>query len=153
MMSRLQRSLYLRLTIEVPVSRQEEEFEDTKGVIRILISKRNRQRNGQKRDKQRSTKQNPHKPKGRVTRTPLNTRVDFDLIKSGYASYQGSNRTVQVTLQRHQFDLLTQLEFNPHHGQERWRRKCSKNKIENNFYQISTSCIIYCNTKDKLIDL
>jgi hypothetical protein len=35
------------------------EFEDTKGIIRIHISKKNRQRNGQKgqKDKQRSTKQ------------------------------------------------------------------------------------------------
>ena len=38
----------------------EEEFEDTKGVIRIRISKKNRQHNGKKKkvqkDKQRSTK-------------------------------------------------------------------------------------------------
>jgi hypothetical protein len=34
-----------------------EEFEDTKGLIRIRISKKNRQHNGQqKKDKQRSTK-------------------------------------------------------------------------------------------------
>ena len=36
-----------------------EEFEDTKGVIRIRISKKNRQNNGEKKvqkDKQRSTK-------------------------------------------------------------------------------------------------
>jgi hypothetical protein len=49
-----------------------EEFEDTKGVIRIRISKKNRQDNGQmkkvQKDKQRSTK---HKAKDRVTRTPL----------------------------------------------------------------------------------
>ena len=53
-----------------------EEFEDTKGVIRIRISKKNRQNNGQKKkiqkDKQRSTK-HTHKTKDRVTRTPLNT--------------------------------------------------------------------------------
>ena len=39
---------------------KKEEFEDTKGVIRFRISKKNRQRNGQKKkvlkDKQRSTK-------------------------------------------------------------------------------------------------
>jgi hypothetical protein len=46
----------------------QEEFEDTKGVIRIRISKKNRQHNGQN-DKQRSTKQT-HKSKNRVTRTP-----------------------------------------------------------------------------------
>jgi hypothetical protein len=47
-----------------------EEFEDTKGAIRIRISKRNRQRNGQKKkvqqDKQRSTKYT-HNAKDRVT--------------------------------------------------------------------------------------
>jgi hypothetical protein len=45
------------------------EIEDTKGVIRIRISKKNRQHNGQKKkDKQRSTK-HTHKTKDRSTRT------------------------------------------------------------------------------------
>ena len=43
----------------------QEEFEDTKGVIKIRISKKNRQHNGQK-EKQRSTK-HAHKTKNRVT--------------------------------------------------------------------------------------
>ena len=43
-------------------------FENTKGVIRIRKSKKDRQHSGQK-DKQRST----HKTKNRVTRTPLKT--------------------------------------------------------------------------------
>ena len=51
-----------------------EEFEDTKGAIRIRISKKNRQHNGQKKkvqkDKQRSTK-HTYKTKDRVRRTPL----------------------------------------------------------------------------------
>ena len=55
-----------------------EEFEDTKRVTRIRISKKNRQDNGQKKkvqmDKQRSTK-HTHKTKDRVTRTPLKTIV------------------------------------------------------------------------------
>jgi hypothetical protein len=46
-----------------------EEFEDTKGAIRIRISKKNRQQNGQKekvqKDKQRSTK-HTYKTKDRV---------------------------------------------------------------------------------------
>ena len=46
-----------------------EEFEDTKGVIRIRITKTIRQHNDQK-DKQRSTK-DTHKAKDRVTRTTL----------------------------------------------------------------------------------
>ena len=55
-----------------------QEFEDTKGVITIRKSKKNRQHNGPKekeqRDKQRSTK-HTHKTEDRVTRTPLKTRV------------------------------------------------------------------------------
>ena len=54
----------------------EEELEDTKGVIRIRKSKKDRQRNSQKKkgqkDKQRYTK-HTHKIKDRVTRTPLKT--------------------------------------------------------------------------------
>ena len=49
-----------------------EEIENTKGVIRIRISKKNRQHNGQKKkvqkSKQRSTK-HPHQTKDLVTRT------------------------------------------------------------------------------------
>ena len=56
----------------------QEEFEDTKEVIRICILK-NRQHNGQKKkgqkDKQRSTK-HTHKTKDRVTRTPLKTGLN-----------------------------------------------------------------------------
>ena len=50
------------------------EFEDTKGVIRIRISKKNRQHKGKKeqKDKQRSTK-HTYKTKDRVTRTLLKT--------------------------------------------------------------------------------
>jgi hypothetical protein len=47
----------------------EEEFEDTKGAIRIRISKKNRQHNGQKKvqkDNQRSIK-HTYKIKDRVT--------------------------------------------------------------------------------------
>jgi hypothetical protein len=51
----------------------QEEFEDTKGVIRIHKSKNDRQHNDQKKkDKQRSTK-HTHKTKERVTQTPLKT--------------------------------------------------------------------------------
>ena len=49
--------------------------EDTKGVIRIRISKKNRQYNGQK-DKKWSTRYT-HKTKDRVTRTPLKTGVEL----------------------------------------------------------------------------
>jgi hypothetical protein len=54
-----------------------EEFEDTKGVIRIRKSKKNRQHNGQKKKyKQRSTK-HTYKTRDRVTRTPLKTRGEL----------------------------------------------------------------------------
>jgi len=53
----------------------QEEFENTKGAMRIRQSMKFRQHNGQKKkgqkDKQRSTK-HTHKTKDRVTRTPLN---------------------------------------------------------------------------------
>ena len=52
-------------------------FEDTKGVIRIRKSKKNRQRNGQNKKKYKRTHnylQNiTYKTKDRVTRTPLKT--------------------------------------------------------------------------------
>ena len=51
------------------------ELKDTKVVIRIRKSKKNRQCNGQK-NKQRSTK-HAHKTKDRVTRTPLKTGCEF----------------------------------------------------------------------------
>jgi len=57
-------------------SQYQEEFEDTKGVIRIHISKVKRQHKCQKKkaqkDKQRSTK-HTYKTKDQVTRTPLKT--------------------------------------------------------------------------------
>jgi hypothetical protein len=59
---------------------EDNQFEDTKGVIRIRISKKNRQHNCQKKrykkDKKRSTK-HTHKTKDRVTRTPLKTGVEL----------------------------------------------------------------------------
>jgi hypothetical protein len=51
-----------------------DEFEDTKGVIRILKSMKNRQHNGQKKKHKRTNNdlQNiTHKTKDRVTRTSL----------------------------------------------------------------------------------
>ena len=53
------------------------EFEDTNVVIRINISKKDRQYNGQKKkDKQRSTK-HTQTTKDRVTRTPLKTEGEL----------------------------------------------------------------------------
>ena len=68
----------------------EEEFADTKGVIRIHKSKKDRQHNGEKKkkkkkkeDKQRSA-QHTHKTKDRVTRTPIKT--GSELMCSGRVS-------------------------------------------------------------------
>jgi len=49
-----------------------EEFEDTKGAIRIRKSTTQWPKEKGQKDKQRSTK-HTHKTKDRVTRTPLNT--------------------------------------------------------------------------------
>jgi hypothetical protein len=53
-----------------------EEFEDTKAVIRIRISKKNRQYNVKNKKGQR-TNNDLHKTKDRVTRTPLKTGGEF----------------------------------------------------------------------------
>ena len=61
----------------------EEEFEDTKRVIWIRKSKKNRQHNGQKKKDTRTNNdlQNiTHKTKDRVTRTPLKTGVPAPLV-------------------------------------------------------------------------
>jgi len=49
----------------------QEEFEDTKGVIRIHKSKKDRQHNGQKKKDKRTNSDLQNK--GQVTRTPLKT--------------------------------------------------------------------------------
>jgi hypothetical protein len=59
-------------------TKEQDEIEDTKGAIRIRISKKKRQHNGQKKqvqkDKQRSTKHS-YKTKDRVT--PFNLSADI----------------------------------------------------------------------------
>jgi hypothetical protein len=57
----------------------QEEFEDTKGVIRICISKKNGQHNDQKEKKYKRTNndlqtKHTHKAKDRITLTPLKTK-------------------------------------------------------------------------------
>ena len=74
-----------------------EEFEDTKGVIRIRISKRNRQHNAQKKkvqkDKQRSTK-HTHKTKDRVTNTNP-TKTGGELMCSGMVGISCSTSDIR----------------------------------------------------------
>ena len=77
----------------------QEEFEDTKGVIRIRISKKNGQHNGQKKkDKQRSTK-HTHKTKVRVTRTPQTIVVELRCSggRGSSCSTSGNRRVNLVT--------------------------------------------------------
>ena len=87
----------------------EEEFEDTKGVIRIRISKKNRQHNGQKKKnrqhngqkkkyKQRSTK-HTHKTKDRVTLTPLES--------GGERRFSGRVRSSCSTTDTRRVNLVT----------------------------------------------
>ena len=61
-------------------------FEDTKGAIRIRISKKNGQHNGQKKKYKRTNNdlQNIYKTKDRVTRTPL--KIGGELRCSGKVS-------------------------------------------------------------------
>ena len=70
-----------------------EEFEDTKGVIRIRISKKNRQHNGQKK-KYKSTNNDlqniTHKTKDRVTRIPQS----YDTMTSQVSSFP---KTQEIT--------------------------------------------------------
>jgi hypothetical protein len=64
-----------------------EEFKDTKAVISIRKSKKNRQCNGQKKNYKRTNNdlQNIiYKSKDRVTRTPVNTEV-YSGIPEGWA--------------------------------------------------------------------
>ena len=57
--------------------RCKEEFEDTKGLIRIRISKKNKQHNGQKKKNKKRFTKHTYKTKDRVTRTPLKTGGEF----------------------------------------------------------------------------
>jgi hypothetical protein len=68
-----------------------EEFENTKGVIIICISKKNRQHNGQnkkvQKDKQRSTK-HTYKTKDRVTRILLKTGGGGGVNTASWSNHQ-----------------------------------------------------------------
>ena len=65
----------------------QEEFEDTKGIIRIRKSKKDRQHNGQKKTYKRTnierTTKHTHKAKDRVTRTPLKPGTNITIISVG----------------------------------------------------------------------
>jgi hypothetical protein len=106
---------------------EEEEFEDTKGVIIIRISKKNRQHNGQKKkvrkDKQRSTK-HTHTTKDRVTRNPLKSgRISSSRSASGtrrvnlvtnpvISHERGKDREVFTTSGTYPWSFVTQIFHN-----------------------------------------
>ena len=114
-----------------------EEFGDTKYVIRIRASKKNRQHNGQKKkDKQRSTK-HTHKTKDRIRGTPLETggelrcsgRVSsssstsgtrhINLVTNPVISHEwGKDREVVATSGKYPWSFVTQIYHNgqPSHG-------------------------------------
>jgi hypothetical protein len=79
----------------------QEEFEDTKGVTRIRISKKNIQHNGQKKEYKRTNNdlnKHTHRTKDRITRTPLKT--GNELRCSGrvvsFCSISGTRRRVNL---------------------------------------------------------
>ena len=120
--------------ILIHLFQREEEFEDTKGEIRIRKSKKNRQHNGQK------DKQHTHTTKGRVTRTPLSTggklrssgRVSsscstsgirrVNLVTNSVLSHKWrKNREVRTTCVTYPWSFVAQIFHNgqPSHGDER----------------------------------
>ena len=77
---------------------EQEEIEDTKGVIRIRISKKNRQHNDQQKKYKRTNndlKKHTHKTKDRVIRTPLKTGGELGC--SGRVDTSGTRRVNLVT--------------------------------------------------------
>ena len=79
-----------------------EDFEDTKEVIRIRISKTNGQHNGQKKKDKRTNNdlQNIHiKTKDQVTRTPLKSRDELGCSGnvSSFCSTSGTRRVNLIT--------------------------------------------------------
>ena len=79
-----------------------EELEDTKGIIRIRKSKKDRQHNGKKKKDERTNNnlQNiTHKTKDRVIRTPLKTGGELRCFgwESSSCSTSGTCRVIVVT--------------------------------------------------------
>jgi hypothetical protein len=82
------------------IFKTEEEFEDTKGVIKIRKSKKDRQHNGQKKRNRRTNndlQNTTHKTKDRVTRTPLSTGCEIK-CSGRVSSSCSSSDTSRVTL-------------------------------------------------------
>ena len=96
------------------IFKTEEEFEDTKGVIKIRKSKKDRQHNGQKKRNRRTNndlQNTTHKTKDRVTRTPLSTGCEIR-CSGRVSSSCSSSDTRRVT-------LVTNLVISYERGQDR----------------------------------
>jgi hypothetical protein len=68
--------------LAVPTQYSQEEFEGTKGVIRIRKSK-DRYHNGQKKKEKNYLQNITHKAKDRVTRTTLKIGAEFRSLRNG----------------------------------------------------------------------
>jgi len=75
---------------------EEIEFEDTRGVIRIRKSKKNRQHNGQNKKDNKLFTKHTHKTKDRVTRSPLTTGGELRCSGRVSNSTSGTRRGVYL---------------------------------------------------------
>ena len=92
----------------------EDEFEDTKGVIRIRELKKDRQHNGQKKKGKKTNsdpQNNTHKTKDRVAQTPIKT--GGELMCSGRVN---SSCSISDT---HRVNLVTNLVINHERRKDR----------------------------------
>ena len=93
-------TFYSVLMSSTVIFKTEEEFEDTKGVIKIRKSKKDRQHNGHKKRNRRTNndlQNTTHKTKDRVTRTPLSTGCEIK-CSGRVSSSCSSSDTSRVTL-------------------------------------------------------
>jgi hypothetical protein len=107
-------TFYSVLMSSTVIFKTEEEFEDTKGVIKIRKSKKDRQHNGQKKRNRRTNndlQNTTHKTKDRVTRTPLSTGCEIR-CSGRVSSSCSSSDTRRVT-------LVTNLVISYERGQDR----------------------------------
>jgi len=87
----------------------QEEFEETKGVIKIRISKKDTEYNGQKKKYKRTNNdiQNAHKTTDRVPRTPLKTEDErrCSRMESSSCSTSDTRRVNVVTTPVHGIEI------------------------------------------------
>jgi len=88
-----------------------EEFEDTKGVIRIRISKKDRQRNGQKKKYKRTNNDLQNRCSGRVSSSCSTSGTRrFNLVTNPVISHEwGKDREGITTSEAYPWSLVTQI--------------------------------------------